>query len=584
MAVRFANSISVKVLAILLGLLFMLMTAFGIVSFFLEKNSAYSALDGTTVALGNRLSFTLIEPLFYGNTDSIEKLVEFELGERTTISIRVMDDKENPLVEKIKNPDGMIFELNESVLQSMKKFFYKTDKRTVTRNDEYTDESTIIGYVEITTTDRYVSDSLSFSVLKIVIQLILLTLSLIVAIFLGLRKVVLSRIERIFSFVQSLSSGDLTARSSVKGKDEIGDLAASLDLFVTNVHDIIRGIKSIYKVNKKISEALATSSAEHSHTVSGIITFIEDINTKSDTLNSRIKDSNAYVKDIKTKVEGLNRTIENQAAVIETSTADIGGIIGSITSLSDTTKASRERISTLSIEAEKGRVGIESAIASMNIVRESTTIIAQMIVMINEVADRTDLLAMNASIEAAHAGSAGKGFTVIAGEIRKLAEQTKDNAKHISESLGALRTRMDDTERKATDTYGTIRSFIALIVELSESFSGFIVTLETITKGNRNVTDSLGKLDDAARNINGVLSSIGSNLLEIAGKMEDIDSLSSVTRASVQEISRGIENISGSIDALMILGLKNTEVVDSIEKELIRFKTGADLSGTGRSE
>jgi methyl-accepting chemotaxis protein len=269
----------------------------------------------------------------------------------------------------------------------------------------------------------------------------------------------------------------------------------------------------------------------------------------------------------------LNRTISDQASVITTSTGNIGGIIQSLTALSETTKGSRGHIATLKGQAEKGQADIEAAIGSMSVIRESTGIIAGMIVMINDVAERTDLLAMNASIEAAHAGAAGKGFEVIAGEIRNLAVQTKNNARHISESLNLLKARMDDTERNTVETYGTIRSFIGGVFGLSESLNGFIETLATITQGNRRVTESLGNLDKVSLDINGVLASITGSLSEIARRMEEIDTLSSVTKVSVTEISKGIEDISNSMSGLTILGSKNSQVVSALEKELIRFKT-----------
>ncbi len=572
-AVRFANSISAKILAILLFLMIVLMTSFGAVSFILEMNGIYAELDAETEALGNRLSFTLKDPLYYLNTEWIEKLVEYELGERTVVSIVVKDDTESVVAAKLKTMTGEIADWSDEAAAAQKKYFYKTEKRTVTRDDEYTGESASIGSVEITTSTFYAAESLSFSLVKIAVQLILLAIVLTLAIFFGLKKIVISRIRRICSFVQSLSTGDITVQSGVSGKDEIGDLAASLDGFVANVHDIVSGIKSIYKDNRKMSDAFVSSSTDHSETVRGVARFIEDINAKSDALNAKIKDSLVYVTDIRAKIEELNSTVRKQASVIETSSGNVGEIIDSITSLSDTTKTSKERIATLSSEAEKGQAGLEVAIASMNVVRESTSLIAEMIVMINEVAEKTDVLAMNASIEAAHAGLAGKGFEVIAGEIRNLAEQTKENAKHISDSLTALRTKMDETEKSTEDTYGTISSFLNVIFDLSESFSAFIGTLESITRGNRSVTDSLGSLDRAALDINGALTSITGSLSEIGRRMDDIDSLSSVTRKSVEEISRGIENMSNSMSALTILGSKNTEIVSSLDKELVRFKT-----------
>jgi iron only hydrogenase large subunit-like protein/uncharacterized protein YoxC len=221
---------------------------------------------------------------------------------------------------------------------------------------------------------------------------------------------------------------------------------------------------------------------------------------KKDTeeLNRVLHEHIGYASDI---LEGINNlvselhtVIDLQAESVDRSSAITEEMIGTIKETSKLSLEKQEDIKELIENAEKGQESMKGTIKSVQDISESVDGIAQAIKIISAIAANTNLLSMNAAIEAAHAGDAGMGFAVVAGEIRRLSESTRENSQNISRTLKNIINGISVTSKQSGDTDGRITEMSKEINGFAETMTNLIKTLSELSTGSDEITAALRNL------------------------------------------------------------------------------------------
>ncbi|MBN1698426.1 MAG: HAMP domain-containing protein [Spirochaetales bacterium] len=403
----------------------------------------------------------------------------------------------------------------------------------------------------------------------IVFLVIALTISLIFS------NSLVKTIKQVTRFMYNLSQGkgDLTKSLSITSSDEVGRLAGNFNLFVSSIKKIIVNIKSISADTKNIGHDLTGIATETSSSINEISNTLQSSKDIINNLHKEIQNSAASIEQIVTALSNITSRIENQYAAVSESSSSIEEMTSSIQNISKVVEDKKKLSNTLSVTANNGLEKMEKATESVSKIAGFTEHMLEMIKIINRIAAQTDLLSMNAAIEAAHAGSAGRGFAVVAGEIRKLSEQTRTYSRQINESLKQI---VDDINQATELNRVSGESFSILaggITEIADAMEETNYSMNELLSGSREIVNALGSLIAITEEIKTGSSEINKSVRSINDSIQQGSGISTQTLNNIEEVALTAKQISDSMIHLLEIGKNNEKSISSMDAEINQFKT-----------
>ncbi len=376
------------------------------------------------------------------------------------------------------------------------------------------------------------------------------------------------------SFMEySLGKGDLTKEINTHARDEIGALAKNINNLSKTLRSMILNIKDISSGSLEIGKKLKSVSLDTTEEIKHITGILNDNSSNLKDLHSDIKGSAEAINNIYTSLKEIIDSMFTQSEALNQSSSAVDEISASIRNITDIVRAKNELSHNLSQKAELGLAIMEKSVDSMDKISKFTNSMIETIEVINAIVQNTDLLAMNAAIEAAHAGEAGKGFAVVADEIKKLSDQTAAHAQYIGDSLN--RTVSDikqaDTLNKEAATY---------FMELAEGIREIHKSMEETSHGmnellasSDEIVKALGSLLAVTGDIKTKTASMNQDTDAINKSIQQISSVSSSTLEQIYEVTGSASQISHTIESLAEIGQNNEQSIVKLNNELNNFKT-----------
>ncbi len=370
-------------------------------------------------------------------------------------------------------------------------------------------------------------------------------------------RVIFRKINNIKDVIAVLATGNLTRRADESGKDELSLLGGNLNGFIINLVKILASIQSGSQANTEARNHLLRTVENSSSSVIQGEKNVESILELTVKLDGSVTKSAEAADLIVTRVESFSEMIQSQSSMVEESTAATTQIMASLSSMSKSVSGNKDAALRLESVARDGSGVIEETGDTIRRVSSHVNNIQEMADVIKGVADQTNLLAMNAAIEAAHAGDAGRGFSVVADEIRKLAEKTSENSHIISENLRAI---IGDINSAAESSNQTILSFEQIDTEIQgviSRTSEVASSIEELSQGSGQVMEAMNELQDYTNRVKESTMDISENIHSVRRSVSEAAEVSSQVSSGSVEIRTGMSVIRESSE-------QTREVADSI--------------------
>ena len=327
---------------------------------------------------------------------------------------------------------------------------------------------------------------------------------------------------------------------------------------MTNVMNRLLGSMNI---GNNLSRNIERSSVQ----ISTIIKKSEQINSLTGNLNSRMSSSAEVVQSSGEQVNLLQDEIYQQNSALTESSAAVTEMTQSIGNVSNISRAKAEAAAKLIELSGLSRRKLQDTAAHFNEISGSVDKIVEISSIIDSIAAQTNLLAMNAAIEAAHAGESGKGFAVVADEIRKMAEGTAGNAKNISQIIGHVLKSIESTNYAVSETLESVDLINDEIVTVVSAFNEISGSMSELSIGGDEIIRAVTELDRISSSVIDGFTKIKDSQIELRNHITGVEEISAETSGAasdilfhvneINETNRGIEDLSASLAE----GLRSTE-------------------------
>ena len=358
---------------------------------------------------------------------------------------------------------------------------------------------------------------------------------------------------------------DLTRRISVCSVDELGTMAGMVNTFSGYLNSGIRDIKDGQRNLSEVGKRLEKNASDMANSIAKIAVAAEQVLAKTNGQKESVHTSSAAVHQIAQNINSLEESLTTQTSSMSQASSAVEEMVGNISSIGSVTAKMAAQFKTVGEAAGEGsRIQKESGDRIMGIVGQSESL-QEANRIIATIAAQTNLLAMNAAIEAAHAGEAGRGFSVVADEIRKLAENSSKESQKInaelkqivlsinqivkdSEASGSafaeVAKRIDETDKLVNEVDNAIReqkTGAGQVIDSLRMMNDINAKVRDgsreMTQGNEAMLKEISALQESATEISSSMEEISGSIRNLNSGAQEVSDMAADTRTSIQKIS-----------------------------------------------
>ena len=377
------------------------------------------------------------------------------------------------------------------------------------------------------------------------------------------------RITLVQQIVRKLANGDYRQDTVVAWtRDELSLLLQDFNTFLTFNKTFLNDLNKSVTVSTDTAEALSSNMKMTSSAVKAITESVSSVQSYIQNQSDGILKMQATLQRIAQNIDSLDTNIETQAYSIGGSVSTIEQMVMNIQSVTDTVKDTFDSIGNLNNAADAGNTAVFTTHTIVKNINEQSEGLLEASSVIQHIASQTNLLAMNAAIEAAHAGDVGKGFAVVADEIRKLAEESSAQGKNITAVLKTLKMKIEERASTADTTSVQFAEIMRLLSTVNRGSNAIMESMTKQNDGNTQVLESIKKISAITAQVKEGSLEILTDNTEVSGEMSKLVESSRHIDSTIHSVSDDTERIRSVINEVSDSSTRNRQAAQQVMKYL----------------